>query len=329
MRNRSGNGWWFLLFFLIILVPGSAIWPLLLIIAVVLGVTFASIHASRKQEEQESGYTHRGFHSTQNYSSAEMAQINVWLRRWFRSHDRLELANDIDLRVHGQRYASLSSLNVYRNNSLIGSMHDFENRFPQEWDQVMAELLSKSTHEEKDDVIDAEVVETPPEENVKEEKKPEEKKEEKKESSTAQSYIDQINDLNTDITDEEISEGLYETSSLLKQIQTLSVKFPDSRPKLKKLYEYYLPILIRSLKQFDNLQSAKTDPSYQETRDKLARTVNLINAAMKKIISSMTDEDFINLSADLSTLESVLQKDGLTDDGMQKTDEETDHEQQG
>lgn len=325
MRNRSGNGWWFLLFFLVIPAFGSAVWPLFLIMAVVLGVTFASVHASKKQEEQQGGYTRRRFRSSQTYNSADMAQINVWLRRWFRSHDRLELANGIGLRVHGGRYASLSSLDVYRNNSLSGTMQDFENRYPEEWNAVMNELLSKSRHEEKDDVIDAEVVETPPQETVKEEKKPEEKKE----PSKAQSYIDQINDLNTDITDEEISEGLYETSSLLKQIQTLSVKFPDSRPKLKKLYEYYLPILIRSLKQFDNLQSARTDPSYQETRDKLARTVTLINSAMKKIISSMTDDDFINLSADLSTLESVLQKDGLTDDGMNASEKDENHEQQG
>ena len=41
---------------------------------------------------------------------------------------------------------------------------------------------------------------------------------------------------------------------------------------------------------------------------------------MKTIISSLTDQDFINLSADISTLEAVLQKDGLTSDGrIEKT----------
>ena len=40
---------------------------------------------------------------------------------------------------------------------------------------------------------------------------------------------------------------------------------------------------------------------------------------MEKIISSMTDEDFINLSADISTLEAVLKKDGLTDEGTMKS----------
>ena len=82
---------------------------------------------------------------------------------------------------------------------------------------------------------------------------------------------------------------------------------------------YYLPIMVRILVQYDNLQAAKTDPSYEETRIKLNRTIQLINDAMKTIISSMTDQDFTNLTADISTLEAVLQKDGLTSDGKMET----------
>ena len=58
---------------------------------------------------------------------------------------------------------------------------------------------------------------------------------------------------------------------------------------------------------------ATSDPAYGETKEKLSNTIQLINTAMKNIISSMTDQDFINLSADISTLEAVLKKDGLTD----------------
>ena len=102
----------------------------------------------------------------------------------------------------------------------------------------------------------------------------------------------------------------------MKQIQTLELKFPKSRTKLSKLYDYYLPILIRVLKQFENLQDAKFDENYQPVKDKLTKTIHLINDAMRTIISSMTDADMLNLSADLSTLEALLQKDGLTGDQM-------------
>ena len=109
---------------------------------------------------------------------------------------------------------------------------------------------------------------------------------------------------------------MFETCALLKQAQKLETTFPASKGKLKKLYDYYLPILVRILKQYDALQTAQTDPNYQETKEKLGKTVVLINDAMKNMIASYTDQDFINLSADMATLNAVLKKDGLTSDGM-------------
>ena len=98
-----------------------------------------------------------------------------------------------------------------------------------------------------------------------------------------------------------------------KQIDDLSKKLPNTKDKLNKLYEHYLPILVKILQQYESLQVATSDPAYGETKEKLSNTIQLINTAMKNIISSMTDQDFINLSADISTLEAVLKKDGLTD----------------
>ena len=123
---------------------------------------------------------------------------------------------------------------------------------------------------------------------------------------------------NTDVIDVQATptNGLFETCALLKQAQKLETTFPASKGKLKKLYEYYLPILVRILKQYDALQTAQTDPNYKETKEKLGKTVVLINDAMKNMIASYTDQDFINLSADMATLNAVLKKDGLTSDGM-------------
>ena len=39
---------------------------------------------------------------------------------------------------------------------------------------------------------------------------------------------------------------------------------------------------------------------------------------MKTIISTLCEDDMINLSADISTLEAILKKDGLAGDDMMK-----------
>lgn len=321
MRSQNNFNWgWFIFLFIILGGGFGGLLPLVLIFGVVMAITFAAVNTSNRREQNYS----QGYRRTQNYyntgarqqkyTAAQMAKINVYLRSWFRSRRSLPIASNIDLRIHGQRYASLASLDVYRDNSYVCSLNDFGRRYPDSYNEILAELVRMSQQGRAEEVIDVEAREK--REEVKPQQAEAPKQEPKKEAKAAQEYIEQISRLNDDIPDEAISNGLYETCALLKQIQTLEEKFPASKDKLRKLYDYYLPILVRILKQYDNLQAAQTDPSYEETKEKLNRTISLINDAMKTIISSLTDQDFINLAADISTLEAVLQKDGLTSDGQ-------------
>ncbi|MBR2812264.1 MAG: hypothetical protein IKD69_12885 [Solobacterium sp.] len=324
MKRRRGVGdyWWVLFIFIFIGLDGLL--PLMIILGIVAMITYGAVKSSNKREEERSmnyarSYTRTGdYYRTAGrtrYTPAQMARVNVYLRNWFRTHDSIRLGNSFDLRIRGTRYASLASLDVYRNNSMISSLSDFGRSYPDSYNEILDEMIRIAELNEtpQEPVIDVEAREQAPQVHAQPEPEPEPVVEEKKPGS--QEFLEQITQLNNNIPDEEISNGLYETAALLKQIQILEEKFPDSRDKLKKLYEYYLPILVRILTQYDNLQAAKTDPNYEATKQRLGRTIVLINDAMKTIISSMTDQDFINLSADISTLEAVLQKDGLTNEG--------------
>ncbi|MBQ3461082.1 MAG: hypothetical protein IJH14_10480 [Solobacterium sp.] len=323
MRKQNNFNWGWIFFLFIIFGGGfGGLIPLVLIFGVVMAITFAAVNASnRRDASYDQGYRRtQNYYNTgsrqQKYTAAQMAKINVYLRSWFRSRRSLPIASNIDLRIHGQRYASLASLDVYRDNRYVCSLNDFGRRYPDSYNEILSELVRLSEQGRVEEVIDVDVYEKK-EEPVQTQAKPETPKQEKKPAGkSAQDYINQISQLNDDIPDEAISNGLFETCALLKQIQMLEERFPTSKDKLKKLYDYYLPILVRILKQYDNLQAAQTDPAYEETKEKLNRTISLINDAMKTIISSLTDQDFINLAADISTLEAVLQKDGLTSDGQ-------------
>ncbi len=316
--RRGNNNWWIWIVLFIILGGGmSFLLPLFLIIAVVVGIALASVSAYKKSDatsgfQQFSSYKRKEHYQRSETESSKVAKINIYLRKYFRTRKSVNVVDSVELRLRDEQYASLSSLDVYRNNAYICSFNDYHRRYPESYQAILNDLLRLVSNAPiQDEVIDAEVVENP---QPKQQEKPKTSSD-----NAAQSFIDEINHLNNDIPDEEISNGLYETCALLKQIQTLEEKFPNSKDKLKKLYEYYLPILTKILKQYRNLQYAKTDSAYEETREKLTKTIHLINDAMGKIISSMTDEDFINLSADISTLEAVLKKDGLTDEGTMKS----------
>lgn len=314
MRSGNNGFWWIILLFLIF-GAGSLLTALLPVI-IIAAVIYAAVRSEKKSQQRQTTYrrnTQRTYtnRAAKKFSPSELAVINVYLRRFYANNRLLPLADGIDLRMHSSRYSSLSSLDVYRDGEYICTLDEFGARYPSSYDSILDSLMERAQHPvNNEDVVDVEVSEH--QEEVQEEVKEEPTAEDN--VKDAGDFIAEIDQLNANISDEVISNGLYETCALLKQIQALEQKFPDSRSKLEKLYEYYLPILVRILHQFDNLQSVAADPNYEPTRQKLNKTIGLINDAMKTIISSMTDQDFINLSADMSTLEAVLQKDGYAGD---------------
>lgn len=298
-----GNLIWIIVLFSIFSDALVTLSPLLLIVGVVLAITYGVTKSNggvksfnRSSYSSTTHTTRTTSRSTVSLNSTQIARINAYLKEWFSENKSLPIGTNVDLRLHDSTYNNLSSLDVYRDNTYICSLEDFRNRYPDSYSEIMNEVEGTASR------------------NTQKKQAAEKAAEEAKKAKDAKYYIDEINRLNDDIPDEEISNGLYETTSLLGQIDKLEERFPNAKGKLTKLYEYYLPILVKILNQYDNLQNATTDPSFNATKEKLKKTIKLINDAMKTIITSMTDEDFINLSADIATLEAVLQKDGLTSD---------------
>lgn len=320
MKDFFDRFWWLIL--LIFLLGGGEELIPVLIALFVLGIVFSAVRSSQKQDRanpgRRAGRSAYRSETVNKYPPSELARINVYLRRYFQTHQSLAVTDDSELRLHGNAYTSLSGLDFWRNGAYVCGFDDFAKRYPDSYDTILRELWKRSSQPQSDDVIDVEA--TIHKEEPKEEKKP---AKEEKPILRSQYYIDELTRLNVNIPDRQISDGLDQTVAELRQIHDLEEKFPESQGKLKKLYEYYLPILVRILKQYESLQGITTDPSYEDTYNKLNRTIGLINDAMKTIISSMTDQDFINLSADISTLEAVLQKDGFTSDmDLNKQDSE-------
>ena len=307
MRRRGGNPG-FLFFFLFLIFFGTGgFFPLLIILAVVLFAALGSIKASNQKESNRKTYN-RHYTRTSSSDQQKISRINAFLKKWFQANHSIQVGADLELVKSGTNYANLSSLEVYKDHSYLCSMAEFQNRFPDSYKIMIDTLYERANRELNqmgEDIVDVEVTPSRP--------KPKAEPRKQEQLSMAQKFINEINASNTNIPDDKISKDLYETCAYLKQIDDLSKKLPNTKDKLNKLYDHYLPILVKILQQYESLQVATSDPAYEETKEKLSKTIQLINTAMKNIISSMTDQDFINLSADISTLEAVLKKDGLTD----------------
>ena len=320
MRNRPFGDYWFL-FVLFLVFGGSGLLPLAIIFGSFFAIMYAAVKAASRttttsnnayrRRTNSYGYTQRKTGTV--HTAADLAKINVYLRKYFRTNAQLEMPNGIELFLRTDSYSNLNNLDVYRNGTRIGTLNEFRTRYKDLYDSLFETLLamSKSAQKAGDvEIVEAEIEEAPQTKKKKTTKKEDVKKEEK--PTSAKQFMEGINSLNNDIPDEEISNGLFETSALLKQIDMLETKFPESGKKMQKMYDYYLPYLTKILQQYTNLQTVKSDANYERNVEQLKGTIKLINEALNTIIPSMSDSDFTNLSADMATLEALLRKDGLT-----------------
>ncbi|MCI5773681.1 MAG: hypothetical protein MR210_03880 [Erysipelotrichaceae bacterium] len=242
------------------------------------------------------------------YSTRQMKMINDRLKDYFKDHEELLVMDEVNLRLKNQHYRSLNSLNVFRYNDYVSSLAEFGYQYPQTYNQILRLLLSFAMDDEP--LYKQKTKESDTASEIKASKNEQE--------ARATAFIATIDELNIAIPDEEISNGLYESCALLKQIKMIEETFVSSHEKLDKLYDYYLPILINILNQYKDLEKTQNNEKFKQTKEKLLKTIILINDAMKTLSATLCEDDIINLSADISTLEAILKKDGLVGEGIMK-----------
>ena len=237
--------------------------------------------------------------STSYVKNSKNAQIDRVLSQYFKNNVSLVVFDDLAISTQGGTYTTVDNLYLTHQDEKICQLKEFKQYYPEAYDRIieaLAELAKK------------------PNKIKKEEKKPEVKKEKIDSFSEAEKYIDKINNLNKDLSNEEVTNGLYQTCDLLKQIDLVDREDGTIDPKLNKLYEYYLPILVGILENYKRLSdSAIKGDEYKKCETQLVKTIKLINEALKTIYNSLHESEYMNLNADINTLQSLLKQDGLVD----------------
>ena len=235
--------------------------------------------------------------STSYVKSSRNAKIDEVLSGYFKDNVALILFDDISISTQSGTYTTVDNLYISYKGEKVCQLKEFKSYYPDAYEKVISALAKLAQEGGK----------------VKEEKKTEAKK--KTESfSDAEKFIDQINNLNKGLSNEEVTNGLYQTCELLKQIDLVDREDGTVDPKLSKLYEYYLPILTGILENYKRLSdSAIKNDEFKKCETQLVKTIKLINEALKTIYSSLHESDYMNLNADINTLQSLLKQDGLVE----------------
>ncbi len=126
-------------------------------------------------------------------------------------------------------------------------------------------------------------------------------------------YIRQIKEANDAIPGEAISKKLFYLEALLNKIFNYVEQHPNQLPHIQQFMNYYLPTtlkLVNAYKDFDkesiqgeNITSAKKE---------IDLTLDTINQAFEKLYDSFFLNAAMDISTDISVLETLLAQEGLT-----------------
>ena len=307
------NSWIFPVLFFMIIFGFGGIFSGLLFPLIIFFIIYKSVTKNNEERQTIRRRSSSG-QSRTRLSGRQSDLVNEALSRYFRTHEKLPLLEEISLRPEKAEYTGLRNLVLLKDDDCIGTLDEFGERYPRLYNEILrllVEFAKQPQTEEKPQTTADQKPEVPAEEADLPQAEPAQP-----ELDRAEAYIEKINALNTEIANESITNGLYQTCALLKHLAIAEEKFPENKDKLDKLYQYYLPILLDILENYKNIgQSASNHEDFHEAEDRLNKTIILINEAMKTISATMAEDDLMSLSADMTTLEALLKKYGLVQEG--------------
>ena len=130
---------------------------------------------------------------------------------------------------------------------------------------------------------------------------------------SGRSYIRQIKEANDAIPGEAISKKLFYLEELLNKIFNYVEQHPNQLPQIQKFMSYYLPTtlkLVNAYKDFD--KESVQGENITSAKKEIDLTLDTINQAFEKLYDSFFMNAAMDISTDISVLETLLAQEGLT-----------------
>lgn len=125
--------------------------------------------------------------------------------------------------------------------------------------------------------------------------------------------IRQIKEANDAIPGEEISRKLHRLEEIIEKIFNYVELHPAQLTEIQKFMDYYLPTtlkLVNTYKEFDR-QSVQGE-NISTAKNEIEKTLDTINLAFEKLFDSLFMNAAMDVSTDISVLETLLAQEGLT-----------------
>lgn len=132
-------------------------------------------------------------------------------------------------------------------------------------------------------------------------------------------YIKQIGDISSFIDKEEISKKLNRLQNIINQILKYVEQNPKKLQEVDRFAKHYLPMTLKLLNAYKELNEQPVQgDNIRNAKNEIEKTLDTINNAFEKLLDDLFEEIALDISTDISVLETLFTQEGLKKDDFKK-----------
>ena len=134
-----------------------------------------------------------------------------------------------------------------------------------------------------------------------------------------QTSIDTIRSAKSGITDISVLQDLDDIENIVTKIFKRVEEKPSLLPDIRKFMDYYLPTTIKLVNVYSDFEKKNVQSEdVAAAKNEIEQTLGNIETAFGKLLDELYQDTVMDVSTDISVLNSMFERDGLTDDGIRK-----------
>ncbi len=137
-------------------------------------------------------------------------------------------------------------------------------------------------------------------------------------------YLQQIRAVNDALPGEVISEKLDRLENVTARIFECVRKHPEKLPDIRRFIRYYMPTTLKLVKSYEEFETQPVQgENITKAKEEIEQALDTVNKAFENLLDTLFADDALDVSADISTLETMLKQEGLTGSDFAKEPDES------
>ena len=132
-------------------------------------------------------------------------------------------------------------------------------------------------------------------------------------------FVQKIRNANIAIPGEEISQKLDRLEMVTGRIYDFVETHPEKFPEIKKFTEYFLPTTLKLLDAYKDLDAQPVaGENILTAKKEIEDTMDTINLAFENLLDGLFEDAAMDISTDISVLQTMFAQEGLTEKNIRK-----------